>query len=175
MSLSDTSCGECSVCCEALTFDLGPLHKPSGVKCPHCRAPHGCAVYDTRWEVCRTYHCGWRHLGLPEEWRPDRSEILIFLREGPAPDGLQNGVEFELVGSHDRLTWMPLVKFIAALIEDKTPVYLSIQGGLASPWVYLNNIPALIDGISRRDLNATTAALRDALQVCIDYPKTDTP
>ena len=33
---------------------------------------------DTRYEVCRTYHCGWRALGqLGEEWRPDKSGVLI--------------------------------------------------------------------------------------------------
>jgi hypothetical protein len=177
MDVSKNACGECSVCCKDLMFDIGPMRKLAGVMCPHCASPGGCSVYETRWDICRTYYCGWRHLGLDEEWRPDRSGILISLREGPSPDGLQNGVEFELVGAHAQLHWLPLIKFIAALIEDKAPVYLSLPGeiGYQSPWVYLNNIPALNDGIARRDLAATTAALSEALQVCLDFPKTRLP
>ncbi len=177
MDVSNNSCGSCSVCCEALTFDLGPLRKLSGTMCPHCKVPNGCSVYETRWEVCRTYFCGWRHLGLGEEWRPDRAQILIAFRDGLAPDGLSGGIEFTLLGSHETLLWLPLVKFIAALMEEPSPVYLSLPGavGYQSPWVYLNNIPALQDGIARRDLATTHAALTAALQVCLDYPKTKIP
>jgi hypothetical protein len=177
MDVPNTSCGECSVCCEALTFDIGGTRKLSGVMCPHCRPPHGCGVYDTRWEICRTYLCGWRHLGLPQEWRPDKSEILISLREGPAPDGLHNGIEFLLLGSHDRLRWLPMIKFIAALLETPQAVYLSIPGavGYQSPWVYLNDMPALKDAIARRHYADTLTALEQALKVCIDYPKTALP
>jgi hypothetical protein len=177
MAAPNISCGECSVCCEALTFDIGATRKLSGVMCPHCRPPQGCSVYDTRWEICRSYLCGWRHLGLPEEWRPDKSEILISLREGLSPDGLQGGVEFLLLGSHERITWLPLIKFIAALMETPQPVYLSILGevGYQAPWVYLNNRPALRDAIISRDLAKTNAALADALQILRDYPKTKIP
>jgi hypothetical protein len=177
MDVANSSCGDCSVCCEALTFDIGAMRKLSGVMCPHCRPRHGCSVYDTRWDICRAYLCGWRHLGLPDEWRPDQSEILISQREGPAPDGLQNGVEFLLLGSYARIAWLPLIKFIAALMETPEPVYLSILGevGYQSPWVYLNDIPALKDGIARRDLAKTNAALAGALQVLRDYPKTKIP
>lgn len=177
MDLSKNSCGACSVCCKALTFELAGSLKPAGVMCPHCTAPKGCGIYETRPQLCRAWYCGWRYLGLGEDWRPDRSEILILLREGPAPDGLQNGVEFFLVGDREKVFWLPLVKYIAALIEEPAPVYLSLPGdpGCASPWVYLSDIAALKDAIARRDLAATHAALRGALQVCIDYPKTKLP
>ena len=175
MTLANKSCGACSVCCKDLMFDLAGSLKLAGVMCPHCKAPDGCRIHDVRPQVCRAYFCGWHHLpSLGEEWRPEQSEILILFREGPAPDGLMDGIEFHLVGARDRILWLPLVRYIGTLIEDNDPVYLSIPGdvGYQSPWVYLNDIAPLKEGIRRRDFAITTAALSRALQVCIDFPKT---
>ncbi len=178
MTHPQKTCGACSVCCQELTFEIDGALKPAGVMCRHCNAPNGCGIHTTRPQICRSYFCGWHYLpSLGEEWRPEKSEILISFREGPTPDGLMDGVEFHLVGSLDKLFWLPLVEYIATLITDNDPVYLSIPGGpgYQSPWVYLNNIPELRDGITRRDFAATAAALRKALHVCIDYPKTRLP
>jgi hypothetical protein len=167
------SCGACSVCCKELTFELFGALKPGGVLCEHAAPPNGCSIHQHRPQVCRAYFCGWHHLpSLGEEWRPDLSGVLISLR---APDGLLDGIDFTLTG--DRIEWLPLVRYIATLIADGHPVYLSLPGepGYQSPWVYLSNIPALKDAIARRDLAATTAALKQALQVCIYYPKTKIP
>lgn len=176
--MSQKSCGSCSVCCEALTFYLGGALKRSGVMCTHAAPPSGCSIYATREQVCRAYFCGWHHLpSLGEDWRPDQSGVLISFREGPAPDGRSGGIEFHLVGSRERIFWPPLVGYIATLIVDCDPVFLSIPGavGFQSPWVYLNTIAPLQEAIARRDFAATTAALRAALQVCLDYPPTPLP
>jgi hypothetical protein len=178
MPQSPKSCGACSVCCKDLTFELEGALKPAGVMCQHCKVPNGCGIHETRPQICRAYFCGWHHLpSLDEDWRPEKSEILILFREGPAPDGLMDGIEFELIGSLDRIFWLPLVRYIATLIEDKAPVYLSIPGeiGFQSPWVYLSDIAVLRDAIARRDFAMTTSALSQALQVCIDFPKTKVP
>lgn len=171
MDLTKNSCGECSVCCEVLTFVLAGQLKPSGVMCPNCRAPHGCGIYQTREEVCRSYFCGYRHLGLPDEWRPDRSRFLIALR--PGPDGVKPGVEFTLLGSEDLLDWLPFLKFLAALSDDATPVYLSrlAEPGFQSPWVYLNDIAPLIDGLKARDLSQIKRGLGEALAILSAQPK----
>jgi hypothetical protein len=102
---------------------------------------------------------------------------LILSRHGLAPDGKMDGIEFELIGTRDRIFWPPLVAYIATLIVDNDPVYLSIPGdvGFQSPWVYLNDIPALQAAIAERHFAKTAAALSEALQVCIDYPKTKLP
>jgi len=168
-------CGACSVCCKDLTFVMDGALKLAGVMCPHATPPHGCGIHQTRPSLCRAYFCGWHHLpSLGEEWRPDQSEVLISLR---APDGQQEGIDFTLLGSHERLVWLPLVRYIATLIVDGAPVYLSLPGALGyqSPWVYLSDIAVLKDAIAARDLDATTAALKAALQICIDYPKTPLP
>jgi len=178
MADTNKSCGACSVCCRELTFDLAAARKPAGVMCPHCTPPGGCGIHATRLQVCRAYFCGWHHLpSLGEEWRPDMSDVLILSRNGPAPDGLMDGIEFELVGGRDRIFWPPLVAYIATLIVDNDPVYLSLPGepGYQSPWVYLNNIPALQAAIAERHFAKTATALSEALQVCIDYPKTKIP
>ena len=171
MDVSKNSCGECSVCCEVLTFALAGALKPSGVLCAHCRPPGGCSIYQTREEVCRTYYCGWRHLGLPEEWRPDRSDFLIAFR--PGPDGVKPGVEFTLLGDEARLDWLPFLKFLAALHDAGTPLYLSLRAepGFQSPWVYLSDIPALTDGLTRRDLGRCKTGLGQALAICRAQPK----
>lgn len=176
--MTQKSCGPCSVCCKELTFELGGALKPAGVMCVHCRVPNGCGIHDTRPQICRGFFCGWHHLpSLGEEWRPEKSEILILFREGPAPDGKMDGIEFELIGALDKIFWLPLVEYIATLIEDGDAVYLSIPGdvGYQSPWIYLNTTPGLKEAIARRDLAATTALLRQALQVCLDYPKARLP
>lgn len=178
MTLVPKSCGACSVCCKELMFDIAGRRILAGVMCPHAAPPQGCTIHQTRPEVCRAYFCGWHHLpSLSEDWRPDQSEVLISFREGPAPDGKSGGIEFELIGARDRIFWLPLVEYIATLIADNDPVFLSLPGdvGYQSPWVYLNDVAPLKDAIANRDFAATTAALAQALQVCIDYPKTPLP
>ena len=169
------SCGACSVCCKDLMFEMDGALKLAGVMCSHATSPHGCGIHQTRPNLCRAYFCGWHHLpSLGEEWRPDQCEVLISLR---APDGLSDGIDFTLLGDHERLLWLPLVRYIATLIEDGAAVYLSLPGALGyqSPWVFLSDRAALREAITRRDLEATTTALKAALQVCIDYPKTALP
>jgi hypothetical protein len=168
-------CGACSVCCKDLMFEMDGALKLAGVMCAHATPPQGCGIHERRPSLCRAYFCGWHHLpSLGEEWRPDQCEVLISLR---APGGITNGIEFTLLGDLERIVWLPLVRYIATLIADGDPVYLSLPGelGFQSPWVYLSDIPALKNAIARRDLNATTTALKAALQICIDFPKTALP
>jgi hypothetical protein len=168
------SCGACSVCCKDLTFAMDGALKPAGVLCPHATPPHGCGIHQTRPPVCRSYFCGWYYLpSLGEEWRPEQCGVLISLR---APDGITQGFDFTLL-EDDQIGWLPLVRYIATLIVDGDPVYLSLpaEPGYQSPWVYLSDMAALKDAIARRDLAATTAALKAALQRCRDYPKTPLP
>jgi len=169
------SCGACSVCCRDLMFEMEGTLKPAGVMCPHAAPPCGCSIHRNRPPLCRAYFCGWHYLpSLGADWRPDQCDVLISLR---APGGMRDGIEFTLLGNRERLVWLPLVRYIATLIEDGEPVYLSLPGepGYHAPWVYLSGIPALKDAIARRDFGATTTALGAALQVCLDYPKTALP
>lgn len=46
-------CTKCGACC--IAPDIAALHKPVGVRCPHLRDDHLCAIYDRRPQVCRDY------------------------------------------------------------------------------------------------------------------------
>jgi hypothetical protein len=93
------SCGECNVCCEVLTIDKPELKKLPGVLCSHCVSGQGCAIYDSRPPVCRTWFCGWRTTDkLGEEWRPDRCGILVTVTTKDIPSEYQQtGLDFELL------------------------------------------------------------------------------
>jgi hypothetical protein len=70
-------CGGCVTCCTALTIATKELTKPAGTPCRHNDGA-GCTIYEARPPVCRNWHCGWRRLEmLPDDFRPDRSGILI--------------------------------------------------------------------------------------------------
>jgi hypothetical protein len=80
-------CGSCAVCCTLLGIDTPEIQKPSRLTCRHCTGS-GCGIYETRFPICRDYHCGWRQLpNLDESWRPDRSGVFIELVEHQGPVG----------------------------------------------------------------------------------------
>jgi hypothetical protein len=77
----DRTCGECQACC--WFFALPFLDKPAREKCKYqCDA--GCAIHDKeRHRVCTEFLCGWReNRTWPDEWRPDKSDILFCHRGG---------------------------------------------------------------------------------------------
>lgn len=74
--LDTRDCGGCRVCCEHLVVDTPEFSKPPGVMCQHACAD-GCGIYETRYAVCRGWHCLWRHVAeLPDAARPDKSGIM---------------------------------------------------------------------------------------------------
>jgi len=72
--LSKRSCGTCSACCTVLGVE--EIDKPVDEPCKHL-ATKGCAIYATRPQSCRDYHCLWRAGVLDGEARPDRLGIVI--------------------------------------------------------------------------------------------------
>ena len=76
----DRQCGECMVCCEYLPISSATLKKPAEVLCHNCVVNQGCSAYDTRPNVCRTWHCLWRRdAAMPDELRPDKSKVIFSL------------------------------------------------------------------------------------------------
>ena len=58
------------------------LDKPAGIYCQHCIPGKGCGIYETRFEICRGFLCGWRQVPqLGDDWRPDHSGILMMMQE----------------------------------------------------------------------------------------------
>lgn len=72
------SCGSCSMCCKL--YDIPEAQSVAGKWCRHCAPGKGCAIHETRPEVCRKFFCGWMvSAGLGPEWKPERAKLIIRL------------------------------------------------------------------------------------------------
>jgi hypothetical protein len=103
-----------------LAIETPELRKAPGVACAHCTA-QGCGIYETRFPICRSYFCGWH--GLPElddSWRPDASGLVLSPRDG--------GIEFLAFGGEAALRRAAFLDFLAQLIAEGTPAFLSVPG-----------------------------------------------
>jgi hypothetical protein len=76
------SCGACTLCCKVM--GIVALGKPMGVWCRHC-SESGCTIYGERPRDCRVFYCAWlATAALGEEWRPDRSKLVLAYELGGA-------------------------------------------------------------------------------------------
>ena len=168
-------CGTCNVCCEEPTINVPELKKPPGILCPHCRAGEGCLIHQRRPQVCRDFFCGWRcNAGLDEDWRPDRSDILIEQIGRNMPEGFEHApfhYKFTLLGAPDKIYWPPLVQYISALVGQNVPVMLAVIGrpGYVAGQVLVNE--ALRPHVAAHSIGGTASTLARLLQLCIDHPQ----
>ena len=87
------TCGACTACCVVPAIDDPTIQKPAAIRCCHSVPAQGggassCAIYDTRPDVCRRFHCAWRRLGqLDDAWRPDKSHVFIIMDQDKADRG----------------------------------------------------------------------------------------
>ena len=118
-------CGDCTVCCSTMNIDKPDVQKHSGVLCAHC-VGGGCAVYETRFEVCRTFHCGWRQMPkLDDGWRPDRSGVLIEFQ----PLDRDVGYSLMLVGNPLKtVRQQQVIDFVATNVSRNVPVWMTLPG-----------------------------------------------
>lgn len=87
-ALSDRSCGDCTVCCVVTLIDTPEPQKPEGAVCYQC-VGGGCAIYESRPEVCRTFNCAWKRIAtMPEQTRPDRLGVMFTLERHLPPRNL---------------------------------------------------------------------------------------
>ena len=78
--LPERECGDCMVCCEYMPISTNGLIKAAETLCPHVIVNRGCSIYETRPNVCRTWHCLWRRdAAMPDALRPDRSKMIFSL------------------------------------------------------------------------------------------------
>src|SRR6201992_399987 len=97
-------CGDCTVCCTALTIDKPEIQKKSGLTCRNCTGG-GCAIYETRYPICRGFYCAWRTVDIfDHDWRPDKSGVMPYVEtEGISDDfDLSTGIGLMLVGNPNR-------------------------------------------------------------------------
>jgi hypothetical protein len=148
------NCGDCTVCCMALR--IIELDKVAGIFCQHCLPGKGCGIYETRPEVCRSFHCGWRQVPqLGEAWRPDRSGVLIITQDveklpeehrasGP-------GMNFVILGGEKAISRPGFAEYVITLVARNVAVYLSADTPktLINPYLQKqaadHNIPAVTE------------------------------
>lgn len=126
-SRTDNSCGGCTVCCLALNIE--EFGKAAGIMCQHCSGS-GCGIYETRYQVCRSFLCGWRMVPeLGDAWRPDRSGILLLIVEAEhVPQEHRasgNGVNFVILGGENAILRTGFADYVSTLVSRNVAVYLS--------------------------------------------------
>jgi hypothetical protein len=79
--MSEAGCGSCTLCCTVMRVAMEPP-KAEHSTCSQC-THLGCAIYDTRPDVCRGFQCLWlasqslEAYRLPPDMRPDRAGVVI--------------------------------------------------------------------------------------------------
>jgi len=122
-------CGACEVCCIVPSINVAEMQKASSARCQHCT--QGCAIYETRPQVCRDYFCGWRRSAMvPDDWRPDKSGVLTELvMVDITPSRQTTGVILTLIGNPLKTVRAPwFIAFVARSVAANTPVYLALPG-----------------------------------------------
>ena len=163
-------CGACTVCCTVPTIDQPGIQKRAGATCRHCAG--GCAIYETRPEVCRNFFCAWRRMEIfGDEWRPDKSGVFSEL-ETDIPDYLMSsvGVSLTLIDNPlktIRQSWF--IDFIATGIQGGVPLFLALPGpvGYKGAKVLLNT-PEMTRAVSGPRAGVKTL-LEKALKVLSRY------
>jgi hypothetical protein len=163
--VKERTCGECSVCCVVLNVDTKEFQKLPGVPCTHL-CSGGCSIHATRYAVCREYHCGWRYLdSLGEDWRPDRSGVLVDFQTDDLPQHYPKrpGVRLTLLYKK-RALGRAFYGFVARLVASDVPVVLAVYGppGHFPAGAFLND--ALKEAVLKRDLPKVESVFAQALK-----------
>ncbi len=148
------TCGDCTVCCHSLL--VKELSKPAGIYCQHCIPGKGCGIYETRFEICRTFLCGWRQVPqLGEPWRPDRSGILMMMQDvDTLPDEHRasgRGINFVILGGEKAIRRPGFAEYVATLVNRNVAVYLSADtpktliNSFLRPMAAAKNMPAMME------------------------------
>ena len=124
-------CGDCTVCCTWPTINKPEIQKVSGATCKHCTTG-GCAIYETRFPVCKGFYCAWRTVDIfDEDWRPDKSGVMPYVEtEGIAENfDLGTGIGLMLVGHPLKIVrqrWFQ--DFVVTGVMNSVPLFLSLPG-----------------------------------------------
>jgi hypothetical protein len=148
------SCGSCTVCCHSLR--VIELDKPAGILCKHCLPGKGCGIYETRYEICRTFLCGWRQVPqLGDAWRPDRSGVLMLTQEvDKLPQEHRasgKGINFVILGGEKAILRPGFAEYVSTLVARNVAVYLSADtpktliNGYLRERVAAHNKPAVVE------------------------------
>ena len=110
-------------CCRFIPLDLPELAKPTGALCAYCVDGAGCSVHAIRPQTCQTWFCVWRMVELSDDWRPDRSGIIV------RPDGLTTGeITLYVVRETDFLRSDAVFETLAEWLGNGLALALSMPG-----------------------------------------------
>lgn len=153
-------CGACDVCCVVFEIQVPSIAKPAGVPCQHLTRG-GCAIYEARPDMCRHWMCGWRLIpGLPENWRPDLSGILLYQMKCTEPGYGPDAFIIALSRGLAHLSDTSVLGFIQNLVKDRIPLFLALQAGKERS-TFLNDI--LEPHVRAQNASAFVAALTRAI------------
>jgi hypothetical protein len=157
-------CGDCNVCCAALTIDDPALQKPPGFRCRNTLPDKSCGIYDSRPRTCRVFFCGYRRLKwIKDTLRPDRSDVLVNLQyeSKPGETPVRMGVTFTLL-SNAAVKAEGLAESVAAAVGAGVPVYAQIPGPPGFTWAQARIDDALRPAVYARDKGAILRLLQQA-------------
>lgn len=158
-------CGGCTVCCTELHIDAPELKKLAGVRCPNLQDDCKCAIYATRPGTCSDFECGWRVMeALGDDWRPDRSGIVLIPKTKGNPPGYRegSGVQIMLL-RRDAVHNSELPGAIAAWVNARVPLFLTMAApiGFIAESVFLN--ATVESAVRHQDRNALLKILQDTI------------
>ncbi len=160
-------CGDCTACCVVFGIDQPEdIQKAAGIPCRHCTGI-GCAIYETRPRLCRTFYCRWRtDETLGEHWRPDKSGVLAFVETEHIPASFEQSTGIGLLLVADPLVAIRqrgFQDFVAQNVLRSIPVILMLPGprGYAGSALLLNT-DDMLEAIAR---GTAQAALEGVLEM----------
>ena len=176
-------CGDCTVCCTWPTINKPEIQKVSGSTCKHCTTG-GCAIYETRFPVCKGFYCAWRTVDIfDEDWRPDKSGVMPYVETEGISDNfdLGTGIGLMLVGHPLKIVrqrWFQ--DFVVTGVMNSVPLFLSLPGprGHQAATVSLNTeemLGAIQRGMVKDALEGVVRILRgwDFAPAVITYSGND--
>ncbi len=124
-AIAARACGDCVACCQVLNIDAPELVKPANQICRHCTG-QGCAIHDTRPQVCRTWDCVWRRIeSMPLETRPDHLGVLFTIDRQADPQSIFDRLYFvaRAVDEPEALKKQPTLDAAAMLAHGPLPIF----------------------------------------------------
>jgi hypothetical protein len=157
-------CGDCNVCCVALTIDDPALQKVQGFRCRNTLPDKTCTIYDSRPRTCRVFFCGYRRLKwVKDTLRPDQSDVLVNLQyeNKPGETPVRMGVTFTLLTAA-AVKAEGLAESVAAAVSAGVPVYVQIPGPPGFTWAQARIDETLRPAVCARDKAAILRLLQQA-------------
>lgn len=127
----DRECGECVACCVLPSINTEAFQKPANTMCMHCSGK-GCEIYTARPDVCRSFYCLWRKLGLMgDAHRPDRLGVMFHVVRATSPVNILR--QLYVVG-------LPLKQFPNYATPEVKAALAILQRRRVPVWLYFGDV-----------------------------------